>query len=464
MSFLTNFKCDVFLSYAHIDNGMPTADEEGWVLKFYKDFKFKLCTRVGTNDVEVWCDYEMRKNHAFNEKIQEKVKGAAIFFCFTSNGFLNSEYCCDKELNLFFRTCRSSGFGSRVNGKSRIFNIQLYNIPYQRWPVEFEGVNGYKMYKDSRFLSEERLSDIGEPVPHRSKEYEESMSNIVSDAYAIIMEMKASKPEPTAIKPAIVFLGKVADTLRNKKLQVVKELQAIDIQVDTEEFPPPYTREDHKAAVRQKLAGVETCIHLFDDIPGDKIENSYPYTFLQEQVLIAKELGKKQLIFIPQELQIDTLDSQYRSFLEELDQRNTQSLHSMIKESSVSGIVRIIKEQLSAPPPPPDANAVFLDFSKADMLHAIELANKMSAEGKRIFFCTPETSLFESIQHFAEVLKQVSVVILLCIEAGTDWFFGRLRELVKAIQTEECNVSKIILYRKDQSVEIEKGLMKTFPL
>jgi len=102
MSYLPDFKYDVFLSYAHIDNSTTNDNDDGWITKFYKHFKLLLDRYLeGTNTAEIWCDHELRKNYAFDDRIENVVENSAIFLAFTSNGFYRSEYCCEKGLKLF---------------------------------------------------------------------------------------------------------------------------------------------------------------------------------------------------------------------------------------------------------------------------------------------------------------------------------------------------------------------------
>src|SRR5438045_2637450 len=100
MSYLPDFQYDVFLSYSHKDNDTPNEREDGLITKFYKQLNFYLSIYLeGTNTPSIWCDHELRKNVAFDDRIKNVIGRSAVFLAITSNRFFTSAYCCEKELN-----------------------------------------------------------------------------------------------------------------------------------------------------------------------------------------------------------------------------------------------------------------------------------------------------------------------------------------------------------------------------
>ena len=61
MSYLHEFKRDVFISYAHYDNEPLIEGKEGWVSEFHRTLEIYLRKRLGVDPV-IWRDNELRGN------------------------------------------------------------------------------------------------------------------------------------------------------------------------------------------------------------------------------------------------------------------------------------------------------------------------------------------------------------------------------------------------------------------
>ena len=65
MSIVLNFKHDVFLSYARVDDApVPVgAEDEGWVTYFVKCLKWRLNQLCGRRDVfQLWMDHDLSRH------------------------------------------------------------------------------------------------------------------------------------------------------------------------------------------------------------------------------------------------------------------------------------------------------------------------------------------------------------------------------------------------------------------
>ena len=455
MSYLPDFKYDVFLSYAHIDNKTTNENEDGWITKFYKQFKLLLDRYLeGTNTAEIWCDHELRKNYAFDDRIQSVIKSSAIFLAFTSNGFYRSEYCCEKELKLFYDDALESSLGIKVNDCRRIFNIQLLNKPYKTWPAEFQGGGKYTMFKPLNPNSLKEDQDQGitlDSVLDREK-YDYSIIEIVQDVCNTLKEIKGkttSVPPPPP-KPSVkIFMGKVADTLLPVKNQIINEFVADDFIVDNDKIPPPYDRSEHEKLVSRKIAESVISVHLFDSIPGDKISDNYPYSFSQEQFLIGKRLNKEQLIFIPHELKLESIDNKDHSkFLSELvTKKDANSKYNLVRELSVPAIVDLIRDKINLlKPAPVTEGSILLDYNEADSKNAVEYYNSLLVENKKIYLTPPGSGPLDIINRYDKALQEVTTVIFVCFAVAREWLIERIKEIIRAIQTGKSRINKLSVY------------------
>lgn len=90
---------DVFVSYAHADDGTPLGMKHGWVTAFTDHlnkgpnaYPKKMCT-----------DHKLKPGDEFSEDLLAKVKNSTLLLLVLSNNYIKSEWC-GKELDHFVRT------------------------------------------------------------------------------------------------------------------------------------------------------------------------------------------------------------------------------------------------------------------------------------------------------------------------------------------------------------------------
>lgn len=95
MAYVPGYTGDVFVSYAHLDNG------DGWVT----EVKSKLAARLKADlagEPEVWFDADrLRTGDVFKPEIYEKINNTLMLVAVISPAFLNSQFWMEEELNLF---------------------------------------------------------------------------------------------------------------------------------------------------------------------------------------------------------------------------------------------------------------------------------------------------------------------------------------------------------------------------
>ena len=466
MSYLSNFQYDVFLSYAHLDNETINDTEDGWITKFYKQFQLEMKRYLeGKVTANLWCDHELRKNYAFDNRIKNVIENSAIFLAFTSNGFFRSEYCCDKELNFFYTKAKSSKWELVLNDHRRIFNVQLLNIPHPKWPEELQGGLGYAMFRasDKRTTHIDQDPGITLDSEEDGRIYNERIVEIVRDVCDTLREMKKMESAVPANQPVSankIFIGKVADTLAPMKTQIINELTAANILVDSETIPPPYIKSEHERAVIDKLNESVLSLHLFDDIAGDKIQNDYPYSFSQEQFFISEKTKKAQLVFIPQQLEFSKIaDQVHGKFLSELlSQKTPDSKYNLIREFSVPQIIEHIKGKLVKPAIQLAEDATLLDYNSADIIAAVNFFNDLQIANKNIRLAPPGNGPSDAIEKYWQLLNEVTTVIIVCLTVAKEWLQERIKQIICAIRTGKSRVCKLQLYseRGIENIDIDQ--------
>jgi hypothetical protein len=463
MCYLPDFKYDIFLSYAHIDNETLSEAEKGWVTRFYEELRLRINQRVGRSDIaQIWWDKKLRKNHEFDNEIKDSIAQSALLITFSSNGYYESGYCID-ELKWFYQHAADSPIGIAVNNKSRIYNIRINKIKNEAWPPECKGITGYDMFE----LADAENDKLGFPIEPGSHQFSTRIKELANDIYDLLCQIKnkAGKPIVDVLsdekangseKPG-VFFAKVADTLANEKEQIIRDLEANNIVVFKQAVPPPYSKADHKKAIEKILEKSCLSVHLFDHIAGDEIEPGYA-TFSEEQLNIARQTSKEQLIFIPKELNIDEIKNAdaHKKFLKNLqDNKSDTDKYCFIREFAPPNMIQEIKEKIKkietrnvgqtehvgGPQP-----AVFLDFHEQDSFHAINMSNFLNLRGIRTFLCANGHNPAENIKFFEDTLRQVTSLIIIRGGVAKKWVEERLNKAIEIILKDEYPFSALGIY------------------
>jgi TIR domain len=185
MAFVPGFEYDIFISYAHTDNLTSKPDEIGWVEQFHKDLRVGLARCIGRTDkVKIWRDEKLDGSELFDQVIKNRINQSAIFLALNSPGYRISDYC-QQELQWFHQKAQTEKAGLHVGERMRIFNVLLYNIPYDQWPTEFGRTTGFPFHVAK---SEE---DLGAPLDIQGKDFETRMRALV-DAIVQLLNLGVS--------------------------------------------------------------------------------------------------------------------------------------------------------------------------------------------------------------------------------------------------------------------------------
>jgi len=113
MSFNTDFKNHVFISYSQLDN-ISVESDDGWVDLFHKGLHSFLGQYLGETP-RIYRDRGLIGN---NFHLTSSIKESAIFICILSPNYLQSRWCLG-ELQTFYLNAETDN----ATGKSRIFKV-----------------------------------------------------------------------------------------------------------------------------------------------------------------------------------------------------------------------------------------------------------------------------------------------------------------------------------------------------
>jgi hypothetical protein len=265
------FSCDLFISYAHIDNQPFTDDHEGWVSIFHRGLEIRLGQLRGEKP-EIWRDQKLQGNDDFSDTILEKFRDLALLVSILSPRYVKSEWCL-RELEHFCKAAEARG-GVKIGDKTRIFKVIKTYLPYEKHPKALDRLLGYEFFdfddagcprEFSRLYGPEaerkfwnKLNDLAYDI-HQTLEILEALPNgeAVSD---VIL------PALTQTDGKVIYLAETTADLTVEREKVRRELEQAGHRVLPDiPLPDPPSFEQ---TVLQNLSQSTLSVHLISPYPA----------------------------------------------------------------------------------------------------------------------------------------------------------------------------------------------------
>ena len=269
-SFVPGYDQDVFVSYAHVDDGAyfdSTRPDEstGWVATFVRYLKQELAEKVGRTDAfTVWFDTNnLRGNDTVSAAITTKLERAANFVAILSPPYLASRWCRD-EAHFF-----TERFAADLGG--RVFIVEKAPVDDNALiPLELTGRRNYRFWYPDR---NEQPRTLGKPAPQRDEiQYFRLIEDLARDLHSQMKTMAEGPPnkQPSAGSAAnggTVFVAEVTDDLEFHRLELCRYLEQQHALVLPEKTYP-LGRAEFEAALDSDLARSKVFAQLLGPIPG----------------------------------------------------------------------------------------------------------------------------------------------------------------------------------------------------
>jgi hypothetical protein len=453
MSYLKSpFKHDIFLSYARVNDQKRQGAQMGWVEQFRDDLIIELSELVGRKDViDVWRDErELSSNQFFDEVIQNAIHDSALFLACTSNGYLNPESYTLKELDWFDQRMSEDRFGKKVGTRGRLFNVLLNNVAIPQWPKQFEGLTG------SKFNDAVGPSDIGYPLQRNDPAYLAQIRKLASEIYGTLrdfdalMQPTSDEVEMTSQKyeSLTVFLAHTADTLTfTTKERLFNDLRRNGAQIITD-IPPHYPSLEHDQDLLKAVGKANLSVHLLDENPGAKVQDSPDDFYACRQADLVLEQPHPQFIWVPQSLDPKTVpNKKYGSFLNQLENgQRKKSSYRFVRApaTSVTREVFAALDLILKPPPPVSiGSAALVDTHPKDEKYAFNLSSILANNNVQPLITSGEDDPGKNIEGFEDLLRQVSLLIVVFGQVAEEWVTGRIREAFKVAAATEHRSLKV---------------------
>jgi hypothetical protein len=223
MAYVTNYKHDVFISYAHADDDPPEGVPDGWITVFFNNLNKRLKQKLGNNDVSVWMDHKDLLNHtSLTDQIMAALQQTATFLVVVSPSYLKSKWCGD-EREEFLRMIEK-----RTRSNSHVFLVELDKVERGKFPAEFSDLLGYRFWVIDKETNVPRT--LGTPFPDvKDQEYYNQLNRLSFELAAELERIKQNEegvlPDPEVIPgtdsdKGTIYLAEVTDDIDQRREEV----------------------------------------------------------------------------------------------------------------------------------------------------------------------------------------------------------------------------------------------------
>jgi hypothetical protein len=438
MAFVPNFKHDIFVSYAHVDNQPFPGTKEGWVTTLVKGLRRGLSQKLGRGDIfELWIDHNLSRNVNITTQILETLEQTATLLVILSPAYIASDWC-QKEKDTFLNFVEE-----RVRLGSGIFIVERDKFEDDQRPTEFRELLGYRFWVQDQEGSPPRI--LGEPKPNPEDiRYYDKLNELSSEMAKELQNLKEVS-EGTEIKiqkpdnVPTVFLAETTDDLDPVRDDVRRYLDQAGVTVLPNSW---YSREPlaFKQAVEKDLAKSDLFVQLLSATPGKKAPD-LPKGYVHEQFECAQNNDKPIM--------------QWHSTKLVLDEIQDEDHVSLLKANTVFAVGieefkrEVVKRAFYEPPPPklrPINAFVFVNMETRDRSLAKEVCETLHQYGAGYVLPLTSGKPSEIREDLMHNLLECDALVIIYGKATAPWVREQLRQSRKIIHKRKSPLKALAVY------------------
>jgi hypothetical protein len=454
MGYLKDFRWDVFLSYAHVDNDKPETKSRGWVTRFRDELNDALQKR-SKREVTVFWDTDLRANQQFTPAIKAAIGGSALLVVLTSRRYLSSAYCKD-EVEWFSQKAAKDPYGmvlDPITYQTRLFNVRLYDIPYPEWLPPLRGQNEYEFFAPAR-----SDSSAG---PVSAERLNRRVQKLADDIIKTLEEMDGKRAESdsrvrtetTRSRDTFsVYVAKVNGSLVPHQEAVLDMLAANKIDV----LGPSQTED----LARQLISKAQVSVHLLNGFTDSGVERQF-------------ELGRdapRQLIWLARKVDLkkDGLSSFEQKLLAlENDTRSDRNYELMSGENFAEDIVGAVKRQKcswdEATWERDQSQDLFIDVRDNDRSHAVQLFDYLSSQE------IPPTTIQRypdqpTDEAFSEHVRRAKAIVFFYGSINREVLEARLNDLTEVVRLRRRPIEMVSVFAAPPPVKTRADIRPLIPI
>jgi hypothetical protein len=353
MSYLAEFKDDIFISYAHYDNEPLVEGKEGWVSEFHRKLEIYLRRKLGVDPV-IWRDISLAGNEYLWDKLKNEISKAAVLVSVVSPRYLLSKSCLD-ELKAFCEVAEERGDLRVDDDKGRVFKVLPMPIPDEN-PPELKHCIPYRFFDVDVMTDRPREFD-----PALGQEAQQKFLLKVSDVATDIVELlehlkrrESGKSGPQAGGP-VVYLAETSSDQTGARDMIRRELQERGCTILPNK--PLVAATDFAQAVTCDLSRAQLSVHIIGQNYGiipEKADRSA--VDLQNEFAVQRggDLAFTRIIWLPPGIKPE--DERQTKFIEYLKADPRMQKNVEFIEGSLDKLKTCIEDKvqaLSRPQPAP---------------------------------------------------------------------------------------------------------------
>jgi hypothetical protein len=432
-----NFRCDAFISYAHLDNVALVEGRKGWIAGLHRALEVRVAQLLGKAP-DIWRDPKLTGNDLFSDTIIDRLRRVTALVSILTPRYVKSEWT-RKELSEFCRAAVQQG-GLRVNDKARIFKVLKTPVPLEAHPPELQGLLGYEFFKiDPETGKVLELDEIFGPEAQR--DFWLKLDDLAHDI-CCLLETIESGEETSALRVEereTVYLAQTTSDLADERDTVKRDLQQHGYTV-LPFGPLPLVTSEVEAAVRNDLSRCRLSIHLIGRCYGAVPEGSErSLAEIQNELAIERGEGGdfSRLLWISPALQVD--DERQRALVERL--RTDPRLHKNtdLLETHLEDLRTVYQQRLSGPASPVATAARSDDLVRLYLIHdgrdagdAAPWADFLFEQGLEVTRPIFEGDDAEIREYHQENLDNCDAALILYGAGSECWLHRQLREVQKS--------------------------------
>jgi hypothetical protein len=446
MAYVSGFKHDIFISYAHVDNLPLTADDKGWVADFHEKLEVLLARLLGRREIfSVWRDPKLHGNDEWKDTIDAACRDSAVGVFILSPGFVASDWC-RRELDALATAEKARGHTPPTS--SRLFKVRRFPIPDWEEPERLRAVNGYPFYAiDPITRHEELFRRTIESDP--DQRYWDSLGDLARDLAEMLKQMRLLA-EGAAAPPApagpVVFLAEVTDDLMEERENVRRSLVQRGVRV-LPESPLPAATADLLSRLREDMAQALLSVILIGSSYGRRpVGEERSFTHVQYDE--AAEADKPRLLWVPRDVDPRTVSEVEQSNLLAALESEPDSDHPVeLLKTGLEELKDLLLSRLFPPAersPEPPATLVYISCPPEDDARAYDLSKALFSAQHDIVLPARNKEAAELERHHLANLRYCDALLVLYASASVLWV---REELIRAhrIRAEERPGARFVM-------------------
>jgi hypothetical protein len=289
---MRDLDCDVFVSYATVDNGF------GWVSAFVEHLKTSLNAAVGLrSEQRIWWDKtNIDEDAPLTDQIRARAAQVQTMLVLLSPGYVRSRWCAEERQA--FLQARPHAIAER-----RLVLVDLGSLGLEGRPAELTDLRGHLFFTPGSADRVDVGQRLGFPCPLITDPSHRPFFAAIDDLARSLASRLLDQPHSPQVTPAAiphaairVFVAQSTDDVADQRDQVVRYLADHFTVV-----PPPDEGfagkwADWQSQVDQALGEADCFVQLLGAHPGGKIPGSQQRPAL-EQYTRAKAAGQRMLLW-----------------------------------------------------------------------------------------------------------------------------------------------------------------------